>query len=143
MSSYFGTNTFKFGLFGMNCASGVTASRAPERWKARWDDVVVVAQMADTAGVEFLLPIAKWHGLGGEANLWGHSFETFTQSAALGAITKRAGVFVTAHVSLLTPAFVAKAISTIDHVTHGRAGLNIVCGWNPDEFRLHGVRARG
>jgi alkanesulfonate monooxygenase SsuD/methylene tetrahydromethanopterin reductase-like flavin-dependent oxidoreductase (luciferase family) len=40
---------------------------------------------------------------------------------------------------LVTPAFAAKAIATIDHVTHGRAGLDIVCGWNPDEFNVHGV----
>jgi len=40
---------------------------------------------------------------------------------------------------LATPAFVAKAIATIDHVTHGRVGLNIVCGWNQDEFSVHGV----
>ena len=33
----------------------------------------------------------------------------------------------------------AKAIATIDHITHGRAGLNIVCGWNQEEFDLHGV----
>jgi alkanesulfonate monooxygenase SsuD/methylene tetrahydromethanopterin reductase-like flavin-dependent oxidoreductase (luciferase family) len=39
----------------------------------------------------------------------------------------------------LTPTFAAKAIATIDHITHGRAGLNIVCGWNQEEFDLHGV----
>ena len=43
------------------------------------------------------------------------------------------------HVPLVTPAFGAKAIATIDHVSHGRAGLNIVCGWNQAEFDLHGV----
>ena len=43
------------------------------------------------------------------------------------------------HVPLVTPAFGAKAIATIDHVSHGRAGLNIVCGWNQEEFDLHGV----
>lgn len=143
MTSYFGNNGFKFGLFGLNCGGGVTPSRAPERWRAEWDDVERATLMAEAAGVEFVLPIAKWHGLGGAADLWGRSFETFTQSAALGAITKKIGVFVTAHVSLLTPAFVAKAISTIDHVTHGRVGLNIVCGWNPDEFSLHGISLTG
>ena len=60
-------------------------------------------------------------------------------SAAAGAITKHIGVFVTAHVPITTPAFAAKAIITIDHVTNGRAGLNIVCGWNPDEFDIHGA----
>ena len=62
-----------------------------------------------------------------------------THSAALAAVTKRIGLFSTIHVPLVTPAFVAKAIATIDHVSHGRAGLNIVCGWNQDEFSVHGV----
>jgi alkanesulfonate monooxygenase SsuD/methylene tetrahydromethanopterin reductase-like flavin-dependent oxidoreductase (luciferase family) len=118
----------------------MTLSSAPERWPAVWDEISEVARIADRAGIEFLLPIAKWNGLGGEADMWGRSFETFTQAAALGAMTQKIGLFVTAHVSLLTPAFVAKAISTVDHVTHGRAGLNIVCGWNPDEFDMHGVK---
>ena len=139
MAGFFGENRFKFGVFGLNCAGGMTLSAAPERWRADWDEIAATAQIADAAGVEFLLPIAKWHGLGGQADMWGRSFETFTQAAALGALTKRIGLFVTAHVSLLTPAFVAKAITTIDHVTHGRGGLNIVCGWNPDEFDMHGV----
>ena len=34
--------------------------------------------------------------------------------------------------------FQGKPIATIDHVTHGRTGLNIVCGWNQEEFDLHG-----
>ena len=71
---------------------------------------------------------------------WGRSFETLTHSAAIGAVTRRIGVFSTVHVPLVTPTFVAKAIATIDHVTHGRAGLNIVCGWNQEEFDLHGVQ---
>lgn len=140
MAGYFGANRFKFGVFGLNCAGGMTLSSAPERWRAEWDDIAKVATIADEAGVEFLLPIAKWHGLGGQADMWGRSYETFTQAAALAAMTRRIGLFVTAHVSLLTPAFVAKAITTVDHVSHGRAGLNIVCGWNPDEFDMHGVK---
>ena len=139
MGAFFGANRFKFGMFGLNCAGGMTLSSAPERWRADWDEIAAVAKLADAAGVEFLLPIAKWHGLGGDADMWGRSFETFTQAAALGAITENIGLFVTAHASLLTPAFAAKAITTIDHVTHGRAGINIVCGWNPDEFDMHGV----
>lgn len=136
---YFGSNAYKFGLFGANCAGGMTLSAAPERWRADWDETVQVYQMADAAGIEFILPIAKWRGLGGKSDMWGRSFETFTHSAAVGAITRRIGVFVTAHIPITTPAFAAKSIATIDHVTHGRAGLNIVCGWNPDEFDIHGV----
>jgi alkanesulfonate monooxygenase SsuD/methylene tetrahydromethanopterin reductase-like flavin-dependent oxidoreductase (luciferase family) len=140
---FFGENAFKFGVFGLNCAGGMTPSRAPERWRAHWNEIVEVARLADAAGVEFLLPIAKWHGLGGQADMWGRSFETFTQAAALGMVTKHIGMFVTAHVSLITPAFAAKALATVDHATNGRAGLNIVCGWNPDEFKPHGIKLDG
>jgi alkanesulfonate monooxygenase SsuD/methylene tetrahydromethanopterin reductase-like flavin-dependent oxidoreductase (luciferase family) len=143
MNQFFGNNRFKFALFGLNCSGGMTPSCAKERWRADWDEIVQVAYLADKAGIEILLPIAKWRGLGGKTDMWGRSFETFSQAAALGAITQYIGIFVTAHVSLITPAFAAKSIATIDHITHGRAGLNIVCGWNPDEFSLHGVTIDG
>ncbi len=135
----YGPNRFKLGLFNVNCNGGLTISLAPERWAAEWDDVVEATVMADRAGIDFILPVAKWHGYGGQSNNLSRSFETLTHGAALGALTRRTAMFSTVHVPLVTPAFAAKAIATIDHVTHGRAGLNIVCGWNPDEFNMHGV----
>ena len=114
-------------------------SLAPERWKADWDDIAAMTRIADDAGIEFILPVAKWRGYQGKANVYGKSFETLTHGAALGSITKRIAIFCTVHVPLVTPAFAAKALATIDHITHGRAGLNIVCGWNQPEFDLHGV----
>ena len=96
-------------------------------------------EIADEAGLEFILPVAKWRGYQGKANIYGRSFETLTHGAALGALTQRIAIFSTVHVPLVTPAFAAKAIATIDHISHGRAGLNIVCGWNQAEFDLHGV----
>ena len=135
----FGPNRFKLGIFSANCDGGLTMSLAPERWKADWDDIVAMTRIADDAGLEFILPVAKWRGYQGKANIYGRSFETLTHGAALGAVTKRIAIFATVHVPLVTPAFGAKAIATIDHVTHGRAGLNIVCGWNQAEFDLHGV----
>jgi dimethylsulfone monooxygenase len=134
-----GANRFKLGLFNANCDGGFAVSTAPERWKAEWDDIVAISLMADEAGIDFILPVAKWRGLGGAADNLGRSFETLTHSAAIGALTKRIGMFATVHVPTLTPAFAAKAIATLDHVTHGRAGLNIVCGWNQEEFDVHGV----
>ena len=135
----FGPNRFKLGIFSANCDGGLTMSLAPERWRADWDDIAAMSRIADEAGIEFILPVAKWRGYQGKANVYGRSFETLTHGAALGALTKRIAIFATVHVPLVTPAFAAKAIATIDHVTHGRAGLNIVCGWNQDEFDLHGV----
>jgi alkanesulfonate monooxygenase SsuD/methylene tetrahydromethanopterin reductase-like flavin-dependent oxidoreductase (luciferase family) len=135
----FGPNRFKLGIFSANCDGGLTMSLAPERWRANWDDIVAMSQLADAAGLEFILPVAKWRGYQGKANIYGRSFETLTHGAALGALTQRIAIFSTVHVPIVTPAFAAKAIATIDHISHGRAGLNIVCGWNQAEFDLHGV----
>jgi FMNH2-dependent dimethyl sulfone monooxygenase len=135
-----GPNRFKLGVFNINCNGGLTISLAPERWKADWPDVVKATLMADDAGFDFILPVAKWHGYGGQSNNLSRSFETLTHGAALGALTRQTAMFCTVHVPLCTPAFAAKAIATIDHATNGRAGLNIVCGWNADEFDMHGVK---
>lgn len=142
MAGYFGDNRFKLGLFGLNCSGGCCFSSAPERWTADWSEIVTVAQMADKAGIEFALPIARWRPLG-ESYIWSKSYETFTQAAALGALTEHMHVIVTVHVPLMQPVYAAKSIITVDHVTNGRAALNLVCGWNAQEFAMHGVSLDG
>ena len=134
-------NNFKLGVFSANADGGLTLTTVPERWRAKWADIVAVAQMADRAGIEFFLPIARWKGYGGETDARGLSYETLTHGAALAAVTERIAIFSTVHVPLVHPVFAAKAIATIDHVSGGRAGLNIVCGWNQPEFDMFGVTA--
>ena len=134
-----GPNKFKLGVFSMNSDGGLTLTKVPERWPAIWSEIVEVSQLADRAGFEFLLPIARWKGFGGEMNSREWSYETLTHAAALGAVTKNIAVFATVHVPMVHPVFAAKALTTIDHVSNGRAGLNIVCGWNPEEFGMFGL----
>src|SRR5262245_7445671 len=134
-----GPNRLKLGVFSMNADGGLTLTRVPERWPALWDEIVETARMADRSGIEFRLPIARWKGFGGEVNSREWSFETLTHAAALAGVTERIGVFATVHVPMVHPVFAAKALATLDHVSNGRAGLNIVCGWNPEEFAMFGL----
>jgi FMNH2-dependent dimethyl sulfone monooxygenase len=134
-----GPNPFKLGVFSANADGGLAITDVPERWRATWDDNVTSAQIADRAGLEFVLPIARWKGFGGKNRVREWSFETFTWAAGLAALTERIGIFMTAHVPILHPLYAAKALATVDHISHGRAGLNIVCGWNPAEFAMFGV----
>ena len=135
----YGPNRFKLGIFSANADGGLTFTRVPERWPARWSEIVEVAQMADRAGIEFFLPIARWKGFGGAVNSRETSFETLTFAAALAGHTRRIALFSTVHVPMVHPVFAAKALATVDHATDGRAGLNIVCGWSPQEFSLFGL----
>jgi dimethylsulfone monooxygenase len=95
--------------------------------------------MADRAGLEFILPIARWKGFGGEMNSREWSYETFTFATGLAGVTERIALFATVHVPMVHPVFAAKALATVDHASNGRAGINIVCGWNPEEFLMFGL----
>ena len=61
----FGPTPFKLGVLSANCDGGLTMSLAPERWKANWDDIAAMCRIADDAGLEFILPVAKWRGYQG------------------------------------------------------------------------------
>jgi alkanesulfonate monooxygenase SsuD/methylene tetrahydromethanopterin reductase-like flavin-dependent oxidoreductase (luciferase family) len=136
---------FRLGAFAMNADGGLALTTVPERWRAGWPETLAAARAAEAGGLDFLLPIARWKGFGGVTRAREHSFETFTWAAALAAATTRIAIFSTVHVPLAHPVYAAKALATVDHVSGGRAGLNIVCGWNPDEFAMFGAApdARG
>lgn len=135
------SNRFKLGLFGMNC-SGSFATTAPERWQAGWEENLEAARLADEAGLEFLLPIARWLGYGGQTDRQGTAFETLSWASALLAATDDIVAFATIHVPLVHPVFAAKSIVTADHVGSGRFGINIVSGWNVEEFAMFGIPLR-
>jgi FMNH2-dependent dimethyl sulfone monooxygenase len=135
-------NRLKLGLFGANCSSGRAATKVPERWSGSWEDNLAVAQLADAAGIDFMLPIGRWRGYGGETNFEGASLETITWATGLLANTQRLTIFGTVHAPMFHPIVAAKQFATADHVGRGRFGLNLVCGWNQDEFTMFGVQQR-
>jgi alkanesulfonate monooxygenase SsuD/methylene tetrahydromethanopterin reductase-like flavin-dependent oxidoreductase (luciferase family) len=94
--------------------------------------------VADEAGLEALVPVARWRGFGGATNFSGQSFETYTWAAGLGAQTRCLTPFATSHVPTIHPIVAAKQAATIDHITQGRFALNVVCGWFGDEFAMFG-----
>ena len=137
-----GGNKLKIGLFGANCSSGRAVTLVPERWSGSWPDNKRLAQMADEAGIDFMLPIGRWKGYGGATDYQGATFETITWATGLLASTKRITVFGTVHAPIFNPVVAAKEMVTADHVGEGRFGLNIVVGWNEGEFDMFGVQQR-
>jgi alkanesulfonate monooxygenase SsuD/methylene tetrahydromethanopterin reductase-like flavin-dependent oxidoreductase (luciferase family) len=135
-------NALKIGVFGANCSSSRTATRVPERWSASWSDCLALARMADAAGIDFMLPIGRWKGYGGDTDFHGTTLETATWACGLLAATGRITVFGTVHAPLFHPLIAAKQFVTADHIGEGRFGLNIVAGWNEGEFEMFGVRQR-
>ena len=127
---------FLIGLFSLNASGGIAMTTVPERWRADWEEALAVAQLADQVGLDFLLPLQRWRGYGGKSDPRGVCMETMTHTAALAGFTRRIALFTTAQTSILHPTWAARAVATIDHASRGRAGLNIVCGWNEHDFAM-------
>ena len=53
--------------------------------------------------------------------------------------TERLMVFATSHVPTVHPLLAAKQSATIDNISAGRFGLNIVCGWFRPEIEMFGI----
>jgi len=119
-------NRLKLGLFGANCSSGRAVTIVPERWSGSWPDCLKLAQMADAAGIEFMLPIGRWKGYGGDTDYQGATFETVTWACGLLAKTRRLTVFGTVHAPLIAPLIAARANSRCSarHCAITRAATN-------------------
>jgi alkanesulfonate monooxygenase len=78
------------------------------------------------------------------------SFEPFTLLSALAAVTDHIGLVATGSTTFDAPYHVARRFASLDHISGGRAGWNIVTTSNPDaalnfgldEHMEHGERYR-
>ena len=133
-------NKLKLGIFSANCSSGQAMTQIEERWDSSWDNNLKQAQLCDEAGLEFQLPIARWIGYGGATNFQHNVLETLTWAAGLLARTRNITIFATTHTGFNNPVIAAKQLATLDQIGHGRAGVNIVCGWNKPEYEALGFQ---
>src|ERR1700760_1450622 len=103
---------------------------------------VAVARRADQMGFEMLVPIARWRGFGGSTDFNGECFETYTWAAGLANETEQIQLFATSHVPTVHPIVAAKMATTVDHISGGRFGLNLVMGWFGPEMEMFGGKQR-
>jgi alkanesulfonate monooxygenase SsuD/methylene tetrahydromethanopterin reductase-like flavin-dependent oxidoreductase (luciferase family) len=139
-NALFGDNKLKLGLFGINCNNGCAMTTVDEALQLTWDSTKEIAQTADRAGFEALVPVARWKGLGGENNFNGRNFETYTWAAGLAEATDHITLVTTSHVQTIHPIMAAKQAATIDHISGGRYCMNIVTGWFHPELEMFGAR---
>lgn len=134
---------FRLGVFAPNCSSGLSITTAPERWRNDWPNNLALAHMLDDAGIDFMLPIARWIGYGGETNFHGNVLDPTVWATAILASTQNISVFSTVHTACNHPVVVAKQLATMNEIAPGRAGLNIVAGWNKPEYEALGLDLSG
>ena len=139
INALYGPNRLKLGTFGLNVDNACAITTIDGVFHPTWENVMTLTGLADAAGFEALVPVARWRGFGGQTNFNGASFETYTWAAGVGGATRRAAVFATSHVPTIHPIVAAKQATTIDHISGGRFALNIVCGWFEPELEMFGA----
>jgi pyrimidine oxygenase len=123
-----------YGVFLPVANGGWIVSRATPPLDGGWEQNRDAARIAEEEGFDFVMAMGKWRGFGGDTSHWGSSLEAVTMMAGIAAVTKRVKVWATLHAILHNPAVAAKMIATLDHISGGRAGLNIVAGAYRGEF---------
>jgi dimethylsulfone monooxygenase len=141
-SPLYNNQPLKFGLFAINANGSVFQTKVPSSFEVTWDHSVKIAQLADEIGIEVLVPITRWLGFGGETNHHNITFETVSYAAGLAAKTNNIMVVSTLIAPAMNPIVAAKAIATIDHISNGRVGLNLVMGWYAEEMAMMGITLR-
>jgi len=127
------------GVFLPVAKGGWIISKNTPRLDGCWKQNLDAALVAEEEGLDFVMSMGKWRGFGGETDHWGTSMESVTMMAGIAQATKRVKIWATMHTILHNPVVVAKMITTLDHISNGRAGLNIVAGAYRGEFEQMGA----
>ncbi|SDB07105.1 pyrimidine oxygenase [Belnapia rosea] len=98
-----------------------------------------VVQRAERYGFDFALSMIKLRGFGGPSGHWNENLESFTLMSALAAVTSRIELYATVPVLAIPPAIAARMAVTIDDVSGGRFGLNLITGWQRAEYAQMGL----
>lgn len=127
------------GVFIPIGSNGWLISTTSPQYKPSFDFELDVVQRAERYGFDFGLSMIKFHGFGGPSEFWDYNLESFTLIAGLAARTERIKLFASAAVLTLPPAVAARMAVTIDSISHGRFGINIVSGWQKAEYETMGL----
>ncbi|NYH25863.1 dimethylsulfone monooxygenase SfnG [Paraburkholderia bryophila] len=124
----------KFAYWVPNVSGGLVVSTIEQRtdWSVEYNQKL--AQTAERAGFDYALSQIRFTAGYGADN----QHESVSFSQALLHATTKLKVLAAILPGPWSPAVVAKQIATIDHISSGRIGINVVSGWFKGEFTAIG-----
>jgi FMNH2-dependent dimethyl sulfone monooxygenase len=131
------------GLFLPLQSGAWSPSTAPRETSWTFDYNAQCALRAEQLGFDLVFGLAQWlgkGGYGGAMQFRGMSQDPLIVTAGLAAITKRILLVSTVHILYgWHPLHLAKLGASIDQISGGRWGLNVVTGYKPSEFEMFGL----
>ncbi|MXP51630.1 MULTISPECIES: pyrimidine utilization protein A [unclassified Pantoea] len=129
----------KIGVFIPIGNNGWLISTHAPQYKPTFELNKEIVLKAEHYHFDFALSMIKLRGFGGKTEFWDHNLESFTLMAGLAAVTSRIEIYATAATLTLPPAIVARMAATIDSISNGRFGVNLVTGWQKPEYEQMGL----
>ncbi len=120
----------KFAYWVPNVSGGLVTSDIEQRTSWDFDYNVRLARAAEANGFDYALSQVRYTASYGADQ----QHESTSFSLGLLLATERLKVIAAIHPGLWHPAVLAKWITTADHLSHGRAAINVVSGWFKGEF---------
>lgn len=126
--------SLQFAYWAPNVSGGLVISNLPQKTGWSFEDNKRYAQIAEEIGFDYVLLQTRFFASYGAEN----QLEASALASALAASTKKLNIITAVLPGLWHPAVMAKIIATIDHISNGRAAINIVSGWFKGEFNGYG-----
>nr|WP_175837626.1 LLM class flavin-dependent oxidoreductase [Burkholderia anthina] len=129
------------GLFLPIQAGGWSASTLPRSTDWSFDYNAALVEKAEAFGFDLVFALSQWLPKGGYGGVFdGQALDSFMTLAALTARTERIILAATSHVLYgpWHPLHFAKFTATLDHISRGRWGINVVTGHRAIEHEMFG-----
>lgn len=132
-------------LFAYGCGHHTGAWRVPGSTVDRLGDITYWEELARTAERGCLDAVFLADGqslsLNGISRGPQWFLEPITALTAMARATERIGLVTTVSSTFWTPFHAARLLGSLDHISGGRAGINVVTSMTDDEARNHGMTA--
>lgn len=129
------------GLFLPIQAGGWTQSTLPRTTDWSFDYNKKLTLRAEELGFDLVFALSQWLPKGGYGGVFdGQALDSFISISALAGLTNRILLISTIHVLYgpWHPLHLAKFGATLDHITGGRWGINVVTGHRAVEHEMFG-----
>ncbi|MBI6770546.1 LLM class flavin-dependent oxidoreductase [Pseudomonas syringae] len=137
-------NLLKFGFVLHGSGAGWGDWRQPTALadgSVNFDFYKCQAQLAEHAGFDFVFVADSLHINPKSSPHYLTRFEPISILSALAAVTSRIGLVATVTASYSEPFTVARQFASLDHISSGRAGWNVVTSWLDGSARNYGREA--
>ncbi len=129
----------KLGVFLPNGQNGYILSNSSPQYQPTYQHCLEITLEAERLGLDFVLSMIKYHGFGGSSGYWDGCLDSISLACGLAAQTSSIDIYATIPILGFHPAVVARQIATLDDISKGRAGVNLVTGWNKPEYEPMGL----